>query len=205
MSKSLRPSMDCSPPGSSVHGILQARIVEWVPCPPPGDLPDPEVDPLLPHCRQRCFTIWATNCIDIKMNVLTLHIKTFSLTWKFIYFLQIIEEFQPFAESLRVTRSQAWCLLCLTARSALGAAIQCPLIQCSEEVHPSHSRGLRPDEKCDSGGRRQQKGQALPQALQASVYSSTKWGQERDLVPGIVTETPREVTQTQLPQASCFI
>ena len=22
--------MDCSPPGSSVHGILQARIVEWV-------------------------------------------------------------------------------------------------------------------------------------------------------------------------------
>ena len=23
-------SMDCSPPGFSVHGILQARIVEWV-------------------------------------------------------------------------------------------------------------------------------------------------------------------------------
>ena len=23
-------SMDCSPPGSSVHGILQARIWEWV-------------------------------------------------------------------------------------------------------------------------------------------------------------------------------
>ena len=25
--------MDCSPPGSSVHGILQARILEWVLCP----------------------------------------------------------------------------------------------------------------------------------------------------------------------------
>ena len=23
-------SMDCSPPGSSVHGILQSRILEWV-------------------------------------------------------------------------------------------------------------------------------------------------------------------------------
>ena len=23
-------AMDCSPPGSSVHGILQARIPEWV-------------------------------------------------------------------------------------------------------------------------------------------------------------------------------
>ena len=26
--------MDCSPPGSSVHGILQARILEWVAVPP---------------------------------------------------------------------------------------------------------------------------------------------------------------------------
>ena len=26
-------SMDCSPPGSSVHGILQARILEWVSMP----------------------------------------------------------------------------------------------------------------------------------------------------------------------------
>ena len=29
MSDSLRP-MDCSPPTSSIHGILQARILEWV-------------------------------------------------------------------------------------------------------------------------------------------------------------------------------
>ena len=26
-------SMDCSPPGSSLHGILQARILEWVAIP----------------------------------------------------------------------------------------------------------------------------------------------------------------------------
>ena len=25
--------MDCSPPGSSVHGIFQARILEWVAIP----------------------------------------------------------------------------------------------------------------------------------------------------------------------------
>ena len=30
--------MDCSPPGSSVHGILEARILGGVPRPPPGDL-----------------------------------------------------------------------------------------------------------------------------------------------------------------------
>ena len=34
------PWMDGSPPGSSVHGILQARILEWVACLPPRDLPD---------------------------------------------------------------------------------------------------------------------------------------------------------------------
>ena len=26
--------MDLSPPGFSVHGILQARVLEWVACPP---------------------------------------------------------------------------------------------------------------------------------------------------------------------------
>ena len=36
--------MDCSPSGSSVHEILQARILEWVACPPPGDLPDPGIE-----------------------------------------------------------------------------------------------------------------------------------------------------------------
>ena len=34
----------CSPPGSSVHGILQARVLE-LPFPPPGDLPKPGTEP----------------------------------------------------------------------------------------------------------------------------------------------------------------
>ena len=33
----------CSPPGSSVHEILQARIVEWLLFPSPGDLPNPVI------------------------------------------------------------------------------------------------------------------------------------------------------------------
>ena len=38
----------CSPPGSSVHEILQARIVEWLPFLSPGDLPDPVIKPRSP-------------------------------------------------------------------------------------------------------------------------------------------------------------
>ena len=37
---------DCSPPGFSVHGIFQAGILEWLPFPTPGDLPDPGIEPL---------------------------------------------------------------------------------------------------------------------------------------------------------------
>jgi len=37
--------MACSLPGSSVYGILQARILEWVPFSFPGDLPDPGIEP----------------------------------------------------------------------------------------------------------------------------------------------------------------
>ena len=37
--------MDCSPPGSSVHGILQARILEWVAMPSSRDLSDPGIEP----------------------------------------------------------------------------------------------------------------------------------------------------------------
>ena len=40
--------MDHSSPGSSVYGILQARILEWVAMPPPGDLPIPGIKPRSP-------------------------------------------------------------------------------------------------------------------------------------------------------------
>ena len=45
--------MDCSLPDSSVCGIFQARILEWVEIPflsfpSPGDLPNPEIKPVSP-------------------------------------------------------------------------------------------------------------------------------------------------------------
>ena len=35
---------ELQPPGSSVHGILQARILQWVSFPSPVDLPDPGIE-----------------------------------------------------------------------------------------------------------------------------------------------------------------
>ena len=45
--------MDCHLQDSSVLGISQARILEWVAFPSPGDLPDPGTEPAL---AGRCFT-----------------------------------------------------------------------------------------------------------------------------------------------------
>ena len=50
---------DCSPPGSSVHGISQARILEWVPHPPPGIFPTQGSNPHFLLGRW-IFYHWAT-------------------------------------------------------------------------------------------------------------------------------------------------
>ena len=47
--------MGCSPPGSSVRGILQARVLEWVAIPFSKSLPNP-----VSCIAGRLFTIWAT-------------------------------------------------------------------------------------------------------------------------------------------------
>ena len=46
-SGSVRP-VDRGPPGPSVHGALQARILEWVAMPSSRDLPDPGIEPVSP-------------------------------------------------------------------------------------------------------------------------------------------------------------
>ena len=42
---------DCILPDSSVHGIIQARILEWLPSPSPKDLPNPGIEPGSPSLQ----------------------------------------------------------------------------------------------------------------------------------------------------------
>ena len=51
--------MDCSLPGSSVHGIFQASVLEWVAISSSRDLPDPWMEPAFiasPALASRFFT-----------------------------------------------------------------------------------------------------------------------------------------------------
>ena len=50
---------DCSLPGSSVHGILQARIRQWVSVPSSGIFWTLGSKPCLLYCR-RILTLWST-------------------------------------------------------------------------------------------------------------------------------------------------
>ena len=59
ISGSLRP-LDCSPPDSSVHGILQARIQEWVAIPFSRGSSLPRDQTQVSCITGRFFTIWAT-------------------------------------------------------------------------------------------------------------------------------------------------
>ena len=52
--------MDCSPPGSSIHGILQARILEWVAISFSRGSSQPRDWTQVSSIAGRFFTIWAT-------------------------------------------------------------------------------------------------------------------------------------------------
>ena len=78
--------MDCSKPGYSVHGILQVRILEWVACPPSGDLFTPtspalQADSLptelpekpnhthmLNHVACETLALVRLACVDVTLN-----------------------------------------------------------------------------------------------------------------------------------------
>ena len=52
--------MDCSPPGFSVYGIVQARILQWVAIPLSTGSSQPSDWKWVSHIAGRFFTIWAT-------------------------------------------------------------------------------------------------------------------------------------------------
>ena len=59
LSYSLR-LVDCSPPGSSVHGIFQARILEWVAISFSGGSSWPRDRIQVSRIADRCFNLWTT-------------------------------------------------------------------------------------------------------------------------------------------------
>ena len=69
--------MDCSPPGSPIHGITQARYWSLLSFPRPGDLPDPGTEPQSPGLWADS-TVWTTRGALFPLPIL----KDSSLQWR---------------------------------------------------------------------------------------------------------------------------
>ena len=67
---------DYSPPGSSVHGILQARVLEWVAMLLQGISPTQGSNPGLPHCRRILYHLshqGTPSIIHLSIHHLSIH------------------------------------------------------------------------------------------------------------------------------------
>ena len=60
--------------GSTVHGIFQARIVEWVAFPSPGNLPNLRTEPMYSVLASRFFTTESAHVWQILIHLWFLHI-----------------------------------------------------------------------------------------------------------------------------------
>ena len=56
----LQDTMDCNPPGSSVHAILQARILDWVAILFSRESSQPREWTQVSLIADRFFTVWVT-------------------------------------------------------------------------------------------------------------------------------------------------
>ena len=81
--------MDHSSPGSSVHGILQVRILQSVSMPPPGDLPHTGIQPVSPTSKAErekpqltsltCYKTSPSNCFSSVQSLS--HVWLFATPW----------------------------------------------------------------------------------------------------------------------------
>ena len=93
--------MDCSLPGSSIHGIFQTRVLEWVDISFSRRSSQPRDRTQVSRIAGRCFTLWATReahyflshvTIWLRNCLLLLHSirKTFKTT--LFFFFQLAHE-----------------------------------------------------------------------------------------------------------------
>ena len=62
-------AMDCSPLGSSVHRILQARIPEWVATSYSRRFPDPRIEPESPGSPALAGRIFTTLLLGLMIKI----------------------------------------------------------------------------------------------------------------------------------------
>ena len=116
---------DCSPPGSSTHGIFQARILEWLPLPTPGDLPNAGIElisPVVSALAGRFFTLS--------------HLGSPPFSWPCIKYKY---GGKPYVDSrnklYRQWALKHWCFWTVVLEKTLESPLEC------KEIQPVHPKG----------------------------------------------------------------
>ena len=97
--------MDCSPPGSSGHGLSQAEILEWVAMPSPGDPPFPWIEPKSPALGGVVFFLLQTTEPPGK-PVLSLPAWKLALEWS--SWPQVQDSCSAVTEGIPALRAAEW-------------------------------------------------------------------------------------------------
>ena len=88
--------MDCSPPGSCIHGILQARVLEWVVISFSRRSSQPRDRTRVSRTVGRWFTIWATREVLIYLILSCIFVSSYSLWCREIrdFFIYLFNHFK---------------------------------------------------------------------------------------------------------------
>ena len=87
---------DCSPPGFSIHRILQTRILEWITIAFSRETSQPRNQTLVSCMAGRFFTIWAT----VMVNNFALELREKSSTQWISLFKKVCKTTRPFRYDL---------------------------------------------------------------------------------------------------------
>ena len=74
--------MDCSPPGFSIQGIFQAKVMEWVAISFSRGSSWPRDQTWVSHIVGRCFTVWAKESANAKAEELGLDPWVWKIPWR---------------------------------------------------------------------------------------------------------------------------
>ena len=110
--------MDCSPPGSSIHGILQARILEWVAISFSRGSSQPKDRTRVSHIAGRCFNLWAMRNKEILPFVTRMSVegimlneirqKKISIVWPQLYVESLKKKKRNLQKQSRVVVTRVW-------------------------------------------------------------------------------------------------
>ena len=114
--------MTCSPPGSSVHGILPQEYRSGLPFPSPGDLPSPEMEPMSSETPalvggSLSLSHLGSACVHINIHVymyvcmyLCMYVCVTSLQ-SYLTFCSAMDHSPPGSSVHRISRQENWSVL----------------------------------------------------------------------------------------------